>query len=76
MVPTGSMRDFLLDIKKGKYNLAEARSLAAYTVDHVTKIADEFCANTEDKEDESMRQLLEDVSYNIMKISTEKEFGL
>jgi hypothetical protein len=76
MVPTGSMRNFLLDIKKGKYNLAEARSLAAYVVDHVTKIADEFCANTKDKEDESMRQLLEDVSYNIMKISAEKEFGL
>lgn len=76
LVPTGSIRDFLLDIKKGKYNLAEARSLAKDTLDHVTKIADEFCANTEDKEDESMTQLLQDVSYNIMKISVEKELGL
>lgn len=75
LVPDEKMKTFLLDIKKGKYTLAEARSLAEYSLEHVTKIADEFCADTEDKEDESIRELLEDVSYNIMKISVEKEFN-
>ena len=36
-------------------------------------MADKFCAQTEDKEDPNMRDLLQDVSYNIMKISVEKE---
>ena len=38
----------LLDIKKGKYNLAEARDLALATVVNVTKIADEFTENGND----------------------------
>jgi hypothetical protein len=36
-------------------------------------MADEFCAYYEDAEDEAMRELLEDVSYQIMKIAVEKE---
>jgi hypothetical protein len=67
------MKEYLLDIKKGKYDLAAARSIADKTLAHVTEIADEFCATREDKEDEDMRELLQDVQYEIMKIAVKEE---
>lgn len=75
LIPTEEMKKFLLDIKRGNWELAAARELATMSILHVTKIADEFCAQTEDKEDAEMRELLEDVSYNIMKIAVEKELN-
>ena len=73
LIPKGDMREYLLDIKKGKYDLAAARSIADKTLAHVTQIADEFCAEREDKEDEDMRELLQDVQYEIMKIAVKEE---
>ena len=73
LTPKGDMREYLLDIKKGKYDLAAARSIADKTLAHVTQIADEFCAIREDKEDEDMRELLQDVQYEIMKIAVKEE---
>lgn len=52
--------------------LDEARAEANYYLDMI-KIADSFCANHVDQEDPQMRALLEDVSYQIMKISVERE---
>jgi hypothetical protein len=52
--------------------LDEARAEANYYLDMI-KIADSFCANHVDQEDPQMRVLLEDVSYQIMKISVERE---
>ena len=75
LIPTEEMKKFLLDIKQGNWKLAAARELATMSLAHVEKIADEFCAQTEDKEDVEMRELLEDVSYNIMKIAVEKELN-
>lgn len=40
---------------------------------HVELVADSFCAKTAEVEDQKMRDLLQDVSYNIMKIATLKE---
>lgn len=75
LIPTEEMKKFLLDIKRGNWELTAARELATMSLEHVTKIADEFCAQTEDKEDAEMCELLEDVSYNIMKIAVEKELN-
>ena len=75
LIPTEEMKKFLLDIKRGEWDLVAARELAKMSLAHVEKIADEFCAQTEDKEDAEMRELLEDVSYNIMKIAVEKELN-
>ena len=71
--PDPLMKDFLLDIKKGNWPLDKARELANITLAHVEKIANEFCAKSSDQEDKNMRELLQDVNYNIMKIATEKE---
>lgn len=75
--PTESKRNRMMDYKLlDRISLEEAREEAKRVLDHTVMIADAFCANHEDKENEKMRELLEDVSYNIMKISTEKELML
>lgn len=65
--------EYLVSVKRGRYDLDTARAIAKTAIDNVNRIADEFCSQTLDYEDESMRELLEDVSYQIMKISVEKE---
>jgi hypothetical protein len=67
--------EYLVSVKRGKYDLDIARVIAKTAIDNVTRIADAFCSQTSDKEDETMRDLLKDVSYQIMKISVEKELS-
>lgn len=74
--PNPAMKDFLLDLKSGDWPLDKARGLAKRSLAHVEKIADEFCERTSDQEDEEMRELLQDVSYNIMKIAVTKELDV
>jgi hypothetical protein len=76
LIPEAKMKDFLLEIKSGKYNLADARSLAQISLTHVNEIADKFCAETCDEEDVEMRELLEDVCCNIIKVSIKEELKL
>ena len=71
--PEGDMHFHLLDIKNGKYDLAEARAMAEELIAHVTSISDQFCAENPEHEDKWCRSLLEDVSYNIMRISVQEE---
>ena len=73
LIPDEVMKEFLLDLKKGKWPLDKARELAKVSLAHVEKIADDFCEKTHDEEDPAMRELLEDVSYSIMKIAVEEE---
>jgi hypothetical protein len=73
MVPTGSMRDFLMSIKTNEWDLTAARNLAEVSFNHIEELSTWFCNKTEDKEDPEMRDLLEDVSYNIMKIAVKNE---
>lgn len=72
--PTEDLVPHLMDYKRlSVIPLAEAEEEAKKVLAHTVAIADAFCAGREDQEDEEMRALLEDVSYNIMKISVEKE---
>jgi hypothetical protein len=73
LIPDEVMKGFLLDLKKGKWPLEKARELAEISLAHVEGIADDFCEKSHDEEDPTMRELLEDVSYNIMKIAVEEE---
>ena len=75
LIPTPSKRNHLLDYKKQLIPLDEARKEAKNALEHISNIADHFCDKTEDKEDFEIRELLEDVSYNIMKIAVEKELN-
>lgn len=73
LLPTGEFHKHLMDIKQGQFDLAEARIMAKDTIDHAVQTADQFCAVNPDHEEGWCRALLEDVSYNIMKIATMKE---
>ena len=75
LIPDEVMKTFLLNIKMGQWPLDKAHELARMSLAHVEKIADDFCEKTHDEEDPAIRELLEDVSYNIMKIAVEKELN-
>lgn len=67
--------EYLVSVKRGYYDLDTARVIANTAIDNIVRVADAFCSQASDKEDEAMRELLEDVSYNIMRISVEKELS-
>lgn len=73
MVPSEDVYDLILDYKQHKIPLKEARIDADFYITLITSLADTFCDQFEEKEDQAMRDLLEDVSYNIMKISVKNE---
>lgn len=65
--------EYLIKVKQGNYTLGDARWMAKASIDRTIEMADNFCAKHEDNENPLMRELLEDVSYNIMKIAVERE---
>jgi hypothetical protein len=72
--PTKGLVPRMMEYKRHEVPLEEAREEAKAVLAHVTEIADDFCRYvTADDEDPAMRALLEDVSYNIMKIATLQE---
>ena len=72
--PTESKREEIMDFKLlDRFSLAEARVRALEVKAHVEKMADEFCEGKEDYEKPEMRELLESVQTNIMKIAIKKE---
>lgn len=66
-------REWLIDVKKGYYNLDEARVLADKTMKHIEQMKNDFEFGLREKEDEIIKKLLEDVQYNIVKISIQNE---
>ena len=74
--PSNYLFEQIMNYKKlNVYSLEEARGTALAYIQRTIEIADAFCAKHEEVEDQAMRELLEDVSYNIMKIAVEKELG-
>lgn len=71
--PTGSRKEFLMDIKTNKYSLEEAREFSKRYIDRITTMANDFRNKIPKGEDSKMRELLEDVQYEIMKIAIKEE---
>lgn len=72
--PTESLVPRIMDYKRlSVIPLEEARVEAKHYLAMTEEIADTFCAECEDREEPWVRELLEDVSYNIMRIAVEKE---
>ena len=71
--PTPSLVPRILAYKNQEVPLEEARAEAKEILAHTESIADEFCAKHKDEENVGCRWLLEDVSYEIMRIATLKE---
>lgn len=75
--PTESLVPRIMDYKRlSIIPLEEARVEAKRYLAMTEEIADAFCAEHEDREEPWVRELLEDVSYNIMRISVEKELKI
>lgn len=73
MQPSSHLVEHMLEYKRHEIDLETARKEAKEVLDHTTQVADSFCSTRADEEDPAMRDLLQDVSYNIMKIATLKE---
>lgn len=65
--------EYLKEVKQGLYTLEEAREIAEKSIKATVEMADKYCEQNEDKEDAKVRELLEDVQYEIMKIAVQKE---
>ena len=74
--PTPTKVPRMMDYKMlDRISLEEAREEALHTLMHVDAMANAFCEEHEDKEDPKMRELLQDVCYDIMEIAVRKELG-
>lgn len=66
--------EYLIALKnQGYYPLEKAREVAEKTVQSITEIADNFCATHQDKANKNTELLFQEVQYNIMRKSVEKE---
>ena len=71
----GPMKQELIEIKEGKYSLAEARVIADKTKAHVEEMAEYAYSIYPNEEDPQVNALLDDVQYEIMKIAVERELS-
>lgn len=73
MTPKGEMFDLIMNLKLGKYSLEEVRKIADENITHIEKVADKYFAEVGNEEDVEIRELLNDVQHNIIRISLKKE---
>ena len=65
--------DYLLEVKKGYYNLESARVIGATAITNVERVADAFTAKVENKGTAAVDEILDSVQYDIMKYAIEQE---
>ena len=73
--PSKEFFGLILDLKLCKYGLEDARKIAKEHLDHIDLVSKDFYEKTEEKEDPDMRELLNEVSYLIMRQYIKKELG-
>ena len=72
--PTPAKVPRMMDYKLlDKISLEEAREEAREVLAHIDSMAEDFCSEIEEKEDPACRELLQEVSYLIMRESMKKE---
>lgn len=71
----GELKQELIEIKMGKYDLREARLIADKAKSHVEAMAEHAYSIYPNQEDPEVNSLLDDVQYEIMKIAIEKELN-
>ena len=69
----GPMKQELIEIKMGKYSLADARSIADKAKAHVEEMAEYAYSTYPNEEDPEVNELLNDVQYEIMRIAVKGE---
>ena len=76
MIPDNKTRETLIKVKSPTnplYTLEEAREIGQETINHIKKTADKFCEENPEQENSDMRELLDDVTYEIMRIAVKEE---
>ena len=77
LIPSKELRRPIMDYKMlNVFDLEHARVEAKQYLDMIIELADEFCSKCTDQEEVWVRELLEDVSYNIMRIYIEKDLSV
>lgn len=67
--------EYLVEVKRGCHSLDEAKELADSAIAAIDLNVEEFLVGKKEEEDEAMRELLDDVQYNIMRIAVEGELA-
>lgn len=67
---------WLVDVKKGKYNLDDARQLGKGTMDYIQRKYDDYIKTCDYTIDETIYKLFEEVTYNAIKIGITKELEI
>lgn len=65
--------EYLINVKRGVYELDKAREVAAAAIKRVTDIADTYTSTHEPTYNPIAEELIDDVQYQIMKIAVEQE---
>jgi hypothetical protein len=65
--------EYLIEVKRGYYNLETARVVGKTAISNIERIADAFTEKVENKGNPEVDELLEMVQYNIMKIAIRME---
>ena len=73
--PSDNIRQELLDWKEHRYSLEETRAIADKSVEHIKQMVDKWDSLVAPRENPAAIQLLEDVQYNILKISLKAELN-
>ena len=73
--PSQDFFDLILDLKLCKYSLEDARVIAREHLEHIDLVAKDFYEKVEEKENSAMRELLNEVSYQIMREYIKNELG-
>ena len=66
--------EYLLDVKRGYYDLNTARVVANTAINNVIRVADAFAEKVENKGDPEVDDILDGVQYGIMRQSVANEF--
>lgn len=76
LIPSPDKYERIMNYKMlNRITLEEARQEAKVLLDHTSKMADDFCAQNVEFVDDNMQTLLDDVKYQILKISIQAEFN-
>lgn len=65
--------EYLIDVKRGYYDLETAHIVANTAMTNITRIADNFCTQTEDRVDEFAQAILNKAQYDIIRIAIGSE---
>lgn len=65
--------EYLIDVKRGKYDLEVARTVANTAINNIIRISDDFCSKTKDETNPEAQEILNKVQYEIMKLAIADE---